>query len=118
MLFRSKAEWRASLRGSGLGARSGNQAQPIVYDGVVYIMTGDNDAFAVSVDTGAVLWEYKANIDPQLARPCCSWVGRGLALGEDRIFVGQLDAKLTALDRRTGAGLLRAGDRGDDPAGF
>ena len=97
-----KAEWRASLRGSGLGARSGNQAQPIVYDGVVYIMTGDNDAFAVSVDTGSVLWEYKANIDPKLARPCCSWVGRGLALGEDRIFVGQLDAKLVTLDRRTG----------------
>ncbi|HWW81530.1 MAG TPA: PQQ-binding-like beta-propeller repeat protein [Steroidobacteraceae bacterium] len=97
-----KAEWRASLRGSGLGARSGNQAQPIVYDGVVYIMTGDNDAFAISVDSGTVLWEYKANIDPKLARPCCSWVGRGLALGEEMIFVGQLDAKLVALDRRTG----------------
>ena len=97
-----KAEWRVSLRGSGMGARSGNQAQPIVYDGVVYIMTGDNDTFAISVDTGAVLWEYKANIDTKLARPCCSWVGRGVALGEDKIFVGQLDAKLVALDRRTG----------------
>src|ERR1700730_18358578 len=77
-----KAQWRASLRGSGLAARSGNQAQPLVYGGVIYIMTGENDAFAVSVETGALLWEYKANIDPQVARPCCSWVGRGLGMGE------------------------------------
>jgi quinohemoprotein ethanol dehydrogenase len=97
-----KAQWRASLRGSGLGARSGNQAQPLVYRGVIYIMTGENDAFAVSVETGEVLWEYKANIEPKVARPCCSWVGRGLALGDGKIFLGQLDAKLVALDQSTG----------------
>ena len=97
-----KAEWRASLNGSGLSPRSGNQAQPIVYDGVVYIQTGENDAFAVSIDTGKVLWEYKANVDAKVARPCCSWVGRGLGLGEGKVFVGQLDAKLVALDQKTG----------------
>ncbi len=99
---RLKATWRASLNGSGLSPRSGNQAQPLVYEGVVYIMTGENDAFAVSVDTGEVLWEYKANIDPKVARPCCSWVGRGLGLGDGKVFVGQLDAKLVALEQRTG----------------
>jgi quinohemoprotein ethanol dehydrogenase len=97
-----KAEWRASLRGSGLHPRSGNQAQPIVYDGVIYIMTGENDAFAVSVESGEVLWEHKANIDPKAARPCCSWVGRGLAIGAGKVYVGQLDAKLVALDQHTG----------------
>ena len=49
-----------------------------------------------------VLWEYKANIDPKVARPCCSWAARGLGLGEGKVFVGQLDAKLVALDQRTG----------------
>ena len=97
-----KAEWRASLNGSGLSPRSGNQAQPIVYDGIVYIQTGENDAFAVSLDSGKVLWEYKANVDAKVARPCCSWVGRGLGLGEGKVFVGQLDAKLVALDQKTG----------------
>jgi alcohol dehydrogenase (cytochrome c) len=96
-----RAEWRASLR-SGLSPRAGNQAQPLVQDGVIYIMTGDNDAFAVSVETGAVLWEYRANIDPKRARPCCSWVGRGVGLGEGKVFVGQLDARLVALDQKTG----------------
>jgi quinohemoprotein ethanol dehydrogenase len=97
-----KAEWRVSLRGSGMGARAGNQAQPLAYGGMVYVMTGDNDVFAVSVDTGAILWEYKANIDPKVARPCCSWVGRGVALGDGRVYVGQLDAKLVALNQKTG----------------
>lgn len=97
-----RAKWRTSLRGSGMSPRSGNQAQPIVHDGVIYIMTGENDAFAVSVETGEILWEYKANIDPKEARPCCSWVGRGLGIGEGKVFVGQLDAKLVALDQATG----------------
>src|SRR5690242_9340807 len=98
-----KAVWRTSLRGSGSSARSGNQAQPLVYDGVVYIMTGENDVFAVSVATGKILWEYQAHIDPKVARPCCSWVGRGVGLGNGEVFVGQLDAKLVALDQATGA---------------
>lgn len=98
-----KAVWRTSLRGSGSSARSGNQAQPLVYDGVVYIMTGENDVFAVSVATGKILWEYAAHIDPKVARPCCSWVGRGVGLGNGAVFVGQLDAKLVALDQVTGA---------------
>src|SRR5512134_1476667 len=46
--------WRASLGGSGLGSRSANQAQPIVYDGVLYLVTGDNDTFAIDIDTGSV----------------------------------------------------------------
>ena len=29
-----RGEWRASLGGSGMGPRTANQAQPIVYDGV------------------------------------------------------------------------------------
>jgi quinohemoprotein ethanol dehydrogenase len=63
--------WRASLGGSGLGPRSGNQAQPIVHEGVLYIVTGDNDAFAIDVDTRNVLWQYETKIDANVARPCC-----------------------------------------------
>jgi alcohol dehydrogenase (cytochrome c) len=97
-----KAEWRASLQGSGVGPRSANQAQPIVYKGTIYIVTGDNDVFAIDVDTGEVLWKYTANIDPAVARPCCGWAARGLGLGAGKIFVGQLDAKVVALDQQSG----------------
>jgi alcohol dehydrogenase (cytochrome c) len=94
--------WRASLGGSGMGPRSANQAQPLVYDGVVYVVTGDNDAFAIDVVTGNVLWEYEAKIDANVARPCCGWAARGLGMGDGKVFVGQLDAKIVALDQRTG----------------
>jgi len=98
-----KARWRASLNGSGLNPRSGNQAQPLVYDGVIYISTGDGDAFAVELDSGKVRWEFKANVDPKVARPCCAWPGRGVAIGEGKVFIGELDARLIALDQRSGA---------------
>ncbi|MGH8260493.1 MAG: PQQ-binding-like beta-propeller repeat protein [Steroidobacteraceae bacterium] len=99
---RQKAVWRASLGGSGLNPRDGNQAQPIVYDGVIYIMTGEGDTFAVDFESGRVIWEFKARVDPRVARPCCSWPGRGVAIGDGKVYVGLLDARLVALDQRTG----------------
>jgi alcohol dehydrogenase (cytochrome c) len=59
-----KGVWRTHLRGSGLGAQYSGEAQPIVYRGVIYVVTGPNDVFAVSVDTGQIRWEYRANLDP------------------------------------------------------
>ena len=51
--------------GSGMGPRSANQAQPIVHEGIMYIVTGDNDAFAIDVDLGQVLWKYEAQRRPE-----------------------------------------------------
>lgn len=98
-----KAVWRARLDESGTGPQHSGEAQPIVYDGVVYIVTGANDVFAISVETGARLWKYEAYLDPAIATSiCCGWAARGLALGEGKVFVGQLDGKLVALDQRSG----------------
>jgi glucose dehydrogenase/mono/diheme cytochrome c family protein len=97
-----KAVWRASLNGSGVTPRAANQAQPLVYDGTLYIVTGENDAFAIDIDTGKLVWQYTADVDPNLARPCCGWAARGVGMGDGKIFVGRLDAKLVALDQRTG----------------
>ena len=97
-----KADWRASLSGSGMSPRSGNQAQPLVYDGVDLHHHGRERRVRDLRRHRQVLWKYKANIDPKVARPCCSWAARGLGLGDGKVFVGQLDAKLVALDQRTG----------------
>jgi len=98
-----KPNWRVSLNGSGLATKYSGQAQPIVYDGVIYIVTGADDVFAVSIDTGQILWTYQAKLDESIDAVCCGWLSRGLALGDGRIYVGQLDGKLVALDQRTGA---------------
>ena len=59
-----QAKWRTHLRGSGTAARNSAQGQSIVYEGVLYIITGDNDVFALDVESGRILWEYQANLDP------------------------------------------------------
>jgi quinohemoprotein ethanol dehydrogenase len=97
-----KAVWRTHLNGSGIGAQYSGQGQPLVYDGVIYMVTGNDDVFALDVKTGAILWNYQAKLDPARVRVCCGWISRGVGLGAGKIFLGQLDAKLVALDQRNG----------------
>ena len=98
-----KGVWRTSLGGSGLGVKYSGEAQPIVQDGVIYIVTGADDVFAMSVDTGAILWSHKAELDEKINVICCGWTSRGVGLGDGRVYAGQLDGKLVALDQKTGA---------------
>jgi quinohemoprotein ethanol dehydrogenase len=97
-----KAVWRARLDGSGAGAKYSGEAQPIMHDGVVFIVTGADDVFAISVKTGNTLWKYQPNLDAKISTVCCGWTSRGLAVGEGKIYVGQLDGRLVALDEKTG----------------
>jgi quinohemoprotein ethanol dehydrogenase len=96
-----KALWRTHL-GSGGGANQSGQGQPIVYDGVIYITTGESDVFALDATSGAIVWRYAAKLDPNRVRACCGWVNRGVAIGDGKIYAGLLDARIVALDQRTG----------------
>jgi alcohol dehydrogenase (cytochrome c) len=97
-----KAEWRTHLGGSGMGPQHSGQAQPLFYAGVLYLVTGADDVFALDVKSGEILWSHAANLDPARVKVCCGWVSRGLGMGDGKLFVGQLDARLVALDQRTG----------------
>ena len=98
-----KGVWRTHLNGSGMETRHSGEAQPLYHDGVLYTSTGDNDVFALSVDTGELLWTYEAQFPEEMGKSvCCGWVSRGVGLGDGKVFVGQLDAKLLALDMDTG----------------
>src|SRR5260221_7452951 len=97
-----KGVWRARLRGSGAAPQYSGFAQPIVYDGVAYVSTGANDVFALSIDTGEILWQYSANLDGNITSVCCGWNNKGVAISEDKVFIGRLDGQLVALDRASG----------------
>ncbi len=97
-----KAVWRASLNGSGVGPEFSGQAQPLFWEGVLYITTGANDVFAIDIETGEIIWEYLANIASDEVILCCARVSRGVGMGDGKIFVGRGDARLVALDQRTG----------------
>lgn len=95
--------WRTHLNGSGIGPQYSGEAQPIIFEGVIYVVTGANDVFALRVDSGAILWTYEAELDPAINTICCGWTSRGVGLGDGKVFVGQLDGKLVALDQSSGA---------------
>jgi alcohol dehydrogenase (cytochrome c) len=98
-----QAEWRVHLNGSGLETRYSAEGTPLYKDGVLYMTTGDSDAFAVDVDSGELMWEHNSQFPEEMGEAvCCGWDNRGVALGDGKVFLGQLDARLIALDEVTG----------------
>ena len=81
-----KGVWRARLRGSGTQPQYSGFATPLVDNGVAYVSTGANDVFAVSIDSGDILWQWSSNVDPGITSVCCGWNNKGLALSDDRVF--------------------------------
>jgi quinohemoprotein ethanol dehydrogenase len=97
-----KGVWRTHLNGSAMAAKYSGEAQPIVYNGVMYIVTGADDVSAIDVRTGQIRWTYEAKLDQKIATVCCGWTSRGVGLGDGKVFVGQLDGRMVALDQQTG----------------
>jgi quinohemoprotein ethanol dehydrogenase len=98
---RLKGLWHVHLRSGTAGKYSG-EAQPIVYKNVIYIVTGADDVFAIDAKSGATKWSYRANLNQKISTICCGWTNRGVALGDGRVYLGQLDGKFVALDQNTG----------------
>jgi alcohol dehydrogenase (cytochrome c) len=80
-----KGVWRARLNGSGFGPKYSAEAQPIYFDGVLYVATPANDVFAIDIDTGKFLWTYEANLEPVISTVCCGWTNRGVAIGGGKV---------------------------------
>ena len=77
------------------------ETAPIVVDGVMYITTSYNHVYALDAKTGKEFWHYKHKMGP-VTTYCCGPNNRGVAIMGDRVFMGTLDARLVALDARTG----------------
>jgi alcohol dehydrogenase (cytochrome c) len=86
-----RLEWAWGLVGGGR-----NEPAPIVHDGVLYIVNMANLVQALDGATGTLLWEHY--LGPTVA----SGAMRGLAIYEDKVFVSTNDARLVALDARSG----------------
>ena len=77
------------------------ETAPIVVDGVMYITTSYNHVYAVDAVTGKQFWHYKHKMGP-VTTYCCGPNNRGVAISGGHVFMGTLDAKLVALDAKTG----------------
>lgn len=77
------------------------ETAPIVINGVMFLTTSYNHVYAIDAVTGKEFWHYKHKMGP-ITTFCCGPNNRGVAVAGDRLFMGTLDAKLVALDAKTG----------------
>lgn len=89
---------------TGISRLGSFETSPIVVDGIMYVTSPYNAATtAVDARTGRELWRYEHK--PSIASPiyCCGPNNRGVAIAEGTVFLATLDARLVALDAKTGA---------------
>jgi PQQ-dependent dehydrogenase (methanol/ethanol family) len=77
------------------------ETAPIVIDGVMYLTTSYNHIYAIDAATGKQFWHYKHKMGP-VTTFCCGPNNRGVAISGGRVFMGTLDARLVALDAKSG----------------
>ena len=86
-----------------LDTNRGQEATPIVVDGVLYVSTAWSMVKAYDAATGKPLWAYDPLVRGDWAvNACCDVVNRGVAVWEGKVFVGTIDGRLVALDAATG----------------
>ena len=86
-----------------LDTSRGQEATPLVIDGVVYFTSAWSKAFALDARTGDELWRFDPEVPGEVAQhACCDVVNRGVGAWGDKVYLGTLDGRLIALDRETG----------------
>ncbi|WP_246449723.1 PQQ-dependent dehydrogenase, methanol/ethanol family [Qipengyuania soli] len=86
-----------------LDTARGQEATPLMHDGMLYVTTAWSMVKAYDAKTGALKWSYDPEVPrSKLVEVCCDAVNRGVALYGDKVYVATLDGKLVALDQKTG----------------
>src|SRR5882757_11430731 len=92
-----------------LGTYRGQDASPIVVDGVMYTSGTWGYVYALNAATGKQIWRY----DPQATHfagrnPCCDLVNRGVAVWKGKVYVASGDGRLHAINAATGQKIWEA----------
>jgi quinoprotein glucose dehydrogenase len=97
------------------------EATPILVDGTLYLSTPLGKVFALDPTTGTERWRFDAQVNPQTpfgdftSRGVSAWLDPAAAEGAPcrrRIFLAAMDARLIALDARTGKPCADFGEQG------
>ncbi|HJW24726.1 MAG TPA: PQQ-dependent methanol/ethanol family dehydrogenase [Rhodocyclaceae bacterium] len=90
--------WSMSFGGE---KQRGQESQPVIADGKMYVTASYSRIFAIDAKSGKKLWKYEHRL-PDGIMPCCDVINRGAALYDDLVIFGTLDAQLVALNKDTG----------------
>jgi len=86
-----------------LDTNRGQQASPIVVDGVMYTTSAWSKVQVLDAATGQLKWQFDPEVPKEWdAKSCCGVQNRGVAVWKGQVFVGTLDGRLIALDAETG----------------
>ena len=81
----------------------GQEATPLMHDGVLYVSTAWSMVKAFDARTGELKWSYDPKVPREtLVAACCDAVNRGVALYGDKVYVATLDGYLVALNQSDG----------------
>ena len=86
-----------------LDTRRGQEATPLVVDGVMFFTTAWSKVVALDAATGAFRWSYDPRVPPAWGvNACCDVVNRGVAAWQGKVYLGTIDGRLIAIDAGTG----------------
>jgi alcohol dehydrogenase (cytochrome c) len=86
---------------TGVGRPGSFETTPIVVGNMMYVTTAYNEAtIAYDLNSKKQVWRYEHKLGTTLT--CCGPNNRGVAVSEGSVFEGTLDARLIALDSKTG----------------
>ena len=82
----------------------GQEATPLVWNGMLYSITNWDIVFALDARTGKEIWRWDPEVNQEKTRPkiCCGVVQRGIALYQGLVIAPIVDGRLIALDVMTG----------------
>ncbi len=99
-----------------LDVKESLETTPIIVGDVMYVTTSFDHVYAINAKTGEQYWHYKHKMGP-ITTYCCGPNNRGVAVYEDKVYFATLDAKLVALDAKTGS-LLWETEIADPESGY
>jgi quinohemoprotein ethanol dehydrogenase len=103
-----KVAWHIHLGETG---RQQMEGTGLAYQGTYYNVAGNGDVFAYDGATGKQLWKYNA---PDLGGNLV----RGIAMGSGKIFYGEKDNYMVAIDATTGKLAWKSAQLVDPAAGY
>ena len=86
-----------------LDTHRGQEATPIVVDGVMYSTSAWSKVQAFDAATGRLLWQFDPKVPGDIAiHVCCDLVNRGVAVWMGQVYVATLDGRLISLEGHSG----------------
>ena len=98
-----KVLWAYQMQPTDVPGAGLQETTPLVVDGIMYLTESPSSVTALDARTGRRLWHWAPVLPPDVLHIGFPKVNRGVAVLDDTVYVGTLDARLVALDAGTGA---------------